>query len=145
VTAPEVRTARPGEVEALLLLREEVFCAEQGVPVAEERDALDATALHLVAVGPAGDVVGTCRLVAREGGEWSLGRMAVRREWRGRGVGRLLVREAERQARAGGARTVALGAQMHAVRFYSGLGYRSRGGVYPDAGIPHVRMARPLD
>jgi predicted GNAT family N-acyltransferase len=88
--------------------------------------------------------VGTCRLLAGAGGEWTLGRMAVRRGRRGAGVGRALSREAERRARAAGARRLRLSAQMHAVRFYSGLGYRTSGGVYDDAGIPHVTMARAL-
>lgn len=138
----EVREALPAELEPLLLLREEVFCAEQGVPLDEERDAHDATALHLVAL-VAGDLVGTCRLLAGDG-LWKLGRMAVRRSARGTGVGLALLAEAERQAVARGARRMGFTAQTHAIAFYRRGGYRTLGGVFDDAGIPHVWMERPL-
>ncbi|MFN8122811.1 MAG: GNAT family N-acetyltransferase [Thermoleophilia bacterium] len=138
----EVREARPAEMEPLLLLREEVFCAEQGVPLDEERDAYDATALHLVALA-SGELVGTCRLLAGDG-LWKLGRMAVRRAARGTGVGMALLAEAERCALARGARRLGFTAQTHAIGFYRRGGYRTLGGVFDDAGIPHVWMERPL-
>ncbi|MCC6830697.1 MAG: GNAT family N-acetyltransferase [Thermoleophilia bacterium] len=129
-------------MEPLLLLREEVFCAEQGVPLDEERDAHDATALHLVAFA-GGDLVGTCRLLAGDG-LWKLGRMAVRRSARGTGVGLALLAEAERQALARGARRLGFTAQTQAIGFYRRGGYRTLGGIFDDAGIPHVWMERPL-
>jgi predicted GNAT family N-acyltransferase len=138
-----VREAAPGELEPLLLLREEVFCSEQGVPLEEERDAHDASALHLVAVA-GGDLVGTCRLIAGDDGLWKLGRMAVRRAARGTGVGMALLAEAERAAAARGARRLGFTAQTHAIGFYRRGGYRTLGGVFDDAGIPHVWMERPL-
>jgi len=138
----EVREALPAELEPLLLLREEVFCAEQGVPVDEERDAHDATAVHLVALA-SGNLVGTCRLLAGDG-LWKLGRMAVRRSARGTGVGLALLEEAERLALARGARRMGFTAQTHAIGFYRRGGYRTLGGIFDDAGIPHVWMERPL-
>ena len=64
----EVRPARdPAEVHAALALRYEVFCVEQGVSLAEERDGLDDQALHLVVVDD-GEVVGTCRLLPERSG-----------------------------------------------------------------------------
>lgn len=137
-----VREAAPDELEPLLLLREEVFCAEQGVPLDEERDAYDAVAVHLVAFAGA-ELVGTCRLVAGDA-LWKLGRMAVRRAARGTGVGMALLVEAERVAAARGARRLGFTAQMHAIGFYRRGGYRTLGGVFDDAGIPHVWMERPL-
>ena len=142
MTAVEVRPAREDEMEPLLLLREEVFCAEQGVPVEEERDAHDAAALHLVALTE-GALVGTCRLL-RGDGTWKLGRMAVRRGARGTGVGMAMLLEAERQAVSRGARRLGFSAQTHAIGFYRRAGYRTRGGLFDDAGIPHVWMERPL-
>ena len=122
-----------------MALRLEVFCGEQGVPVALERDEHDATALHLVALDPAGGVVGTCRLL--DGGEeWRLGRMAVARPARGRGVGRAMLAAAHDQARARGGRAVVLHAQTHAIPFYAAAGYVARGPEFMDAGIPHREM-----
>lgn len=137
-----VRQAAPHEMEPLLVLREEVFCAEQGVPVEEERDALDATAIHLIAERD-GVLVGTCRLLPGDP-RWKLGRMAVRRPARGLGVGLALLHHAERHALAHGAQRMAFTAQMQAIGFYARAGYRTLGGVFDDAGIPHVWMERHL-
>jgi len=138
----EVRRAAPAEWEALLAVRHEVFVHEQGVPAEEEVDDLDGVAVHLIALAD-GEVAGTCRILGG-GGQWKVGRMAVRRPFRGLGVGRALMRGAEADVAAHGGGTVRLSAQMHAVGFYSGLGYRSLGGVFPDAGIPHVWMHREI-
>jgi predicted GNAT family N-acyltransferase len=137
-----VRVAAPGEHAALLRLRHEVFCVEQGVPVELERDALDAVAIHLVAVH--GDrVIGTCRLVPG-GDSWTLGRMAVRADRRAGGVGRDLLAHAHTLARDWGAQRVTLSAQVPVQGFYGRQGYISEGDVFMDAGIPHIRMRREL-
>ncbi len=139
----EVRPARgEDEVRAALDLRRAVFVEEQGVPLAQELDAHDATALHLVAVED-GCVVGTCRLVA--GGETvKLGRMAVARGARGRGIAARLLAEADARALELGARRVALGAQLTALRVYERAGYVARGERFLDAGIEHVMMEKRL-
>ena len=133
-----VRRARTEDVPALMALRYEVFCVEQGVPTELERDERDARALHLVAEDR-GEVVGTCRLIPGEG-SWTLGRMAVRADRRGTGIGRRLVELAHAEAREGGARRMTLAAQVPVQGFYAGRGYISRGEIFMDAGIPHIRM-----
>lgn len=140
----EVRPARDEkEVVAALDLRHEVFCVEQGVTLAEERDGRDAEALHLVAVED-GVVIGTCRLLV-EGATVKLGRMAVSRSRRGLGLARALLRAADGEARALGAERIVLGAQLTAQALYERAGYESYGEVFLDAGIEHVMMGRALD
>ena len=126
----------------LLALRHEVFCVEQGVPVALERDRRDAGAIHLVAVsGPR--VVGTCRLLADEE-TWRLGRMAVARDWRGQGVGEAIMGRAHTEAARGGARRMVLAAQVPVQGFYARLGYVARGVPFEEAGIAHIVMSREI-
>jgi predicted GNAT family N-acyltransferase len=140
----EVRPARDaGEVRAALALRHEVFVVEQGVPLEEEYDRHDETALHLVALD-AGRVVATCRLVAA-GDTAKLGRMAVAAAARGRGIASALLAEAEARARAAGARRIALAAQTTVVALYERAGYSAYGEPFADAGIEHVMMEKPLD
>jgi predicted GNAT family N-acyltransferase len=129
-------------VRAALALRNEVFVGEQGVPLDEEVDERDAGALHLVAVRD-GSVVGTCRLVAA-GDTVRLGRMAVAREARGRGVAAMLLAEADARALGLGARRMALGAQTAATGLYERAGYRASGERFLDAGIEHVMMEKRL-
>ena len=139
----EVRPARdPTEVAAALDLRHEVFCVEQGVTLAEERDGRDGAAQHLVAVED-GVVIGTCWLLV-EGTTVKLGRMAVARSRRGLGLARALLREADARARALGAEWIVLGAQLSAQAVYERAGYEAYGDVILDAGIEHVMMARSL-
>jgi predicted GNAT family N-acyltransferase len=141
--AVEVRPARGrDEVRAALRLRHKVFVEEQGVPRAEELDAHDATALHLVALNQ-GRVVGTCRLLA-SGETVKLGRMAVARGARGRGVAARLLAEADVRALELGARRMALGAQLTARRVYERAGYVAYGDHFVEAGIEHVMMEKRL-
>ena len=138
-----VRLAREAaEVEAALDLRERVFCGEQGVDFEAERDGRDGDALHVVAVDDDG-VVGTCRIVI-DGQVARLGRMAVEREARGRGIGAALLREAEAQARAGGARFIRLHAQDAAEPLYARAGFEPYGERFVEEGIPHVAMEKAI-
>ncbi|GGS96918.1 GNAT family N-acetyltransferase [Streptomyces chromofuscus] len=139
--------------EACFAVRKEVFVAEQGVPEDVEYDGYDAGALHVLAVREDGVPLGTGRLLygaevaGKTGGDpsvGSLGRLAVTREARGLGVGGALVRAIEDAARARGLAAVDLHAQTHALGFYERLGYAAYGPEFPDAGIPHQAMRRPL-
>lgn len=112
-----------------------VFIEEQGVPEAEEWDALDATA----------QVVGTARLLEIGNGWFKIGRVAVLPEARGRGGGVLLMATARDQARQRGAKAVALDAELPVIPFYERLGFLVEGELFMDAGIPHRRMTRRLE
>jgi len=139
----DVRPARDqAEVDAALALRYDVFCIEQGVSLEDERDGRDDEALHLVAVD-GGVVVATCRLLS-EGPEVKLGRMAVAPSHRGRRLAAALLVEADTRARELGAQRIVLAAQLSAQAVYERAGYAPYGDVFPDAGIEHVMMGKPL-
>ena len=131
------------DFEACLKLRFEVFVDEQGVPVEEERDALDDTATHLLALQD-GTPVGTARIVF-QGETAKIGRVCVVKSARGTGLGAKLIEAcvnvARNQARITRAK---LGAQTHAIGFYEKLGFEVYGPVYLDAGIDHRDMVKPL-
>ena len=84
----EVATANYGaDLPALRAVRETVFVVEQGVPADIELDALDPACTHVLARDAGGAPIGTGRLAP----DGRIGRMAVLRDWRGRGVGRALL------------------------------------------------------
>src|SRR5688500_5677320 len=142
--ADEIRPARTRrERQAALALRRRVFCDEQGVALALERDGRDDEALHVIALRE-GAVVGTCRLVF-DGGTAKLGRMAVEPAQRGGGLGAAILAQAVAQARAAGAQRVALHAQARAVGLYERAGFAAQGARFSEAGIEHVRMDLRLD
>ena len=140
-----VRRARDArERDAAMALRREVFVEEQGVPPEEEIDPADARALHLVAVDDDGTVVGTCRLIDAGDGVMRVGRLCVRAGARRRGVAVALLGQVEREARAAGARTLAMHAQTHALPLYESLGYEPRGERFDEVGIEHLAMEKRL-
>ncbi|MFD3541674.1 GNAT family N-acetyltransferase [Streptomyces sp. NPDC058662] len=155
MTPPQVaiRVATSEEdLRACFAVRTAVFVVEQSVPESVEYDAYDADAVHVLAVAPDGEPLGTGRLLhgaaalGKTGSEGvgSLGRLAVARSARGLGVGVALVRAIEAEAARLGLAAVDLGAQTHALGFYERLGYVAYGPEFEDAGIPHRAMRRPL-
>ena len=139
---PPARRARPDEIEQVMALRHAVFCEEQGVPAALERDAEDAAAQHVVALD-GGRVVGTCRLIG-DGRTVRLGRMAVARSHRGQGLGAALLDAAHWIAAESGAAEVAIHAQLSALGFWERAGYVAEGPEFEEAGFAHVAMRRAL-
>lgn len=136
------RVSTQEELDGALALRYEVFCLEQGVPVAEERDGRDADGLHLIAVEN-GTLLGTCRLVF-VGGTVQFSRLAVARSARRRGIATALLRQADAETRARGATRLVLHAQTYARALYEGNGYSPRGREFTEAGIEHVAMEKVL-
>lgn len=139
-----VELATPADRVALLALRHRVFVEEQGVPVELEQDELDEEAVHAVARGSDGRVLGTGRLVVGPGGLARIGRMAVAGEARGRGVGAAILAVLEAAAAGASCHHVALHAQVQAIGFYRRAGYEEEGDAFDDAGILHVAMSKPL-
>ncbi|WP_202882243.1 GNAT family N-acetyltransferase [Candidatus Manganitrophus noduliformans] len=141
---PTVRIAEKQEdFFRLIRLREEVFVIEQGVPLEIELDDADDRAIHFVAI-LGGEVIGTARLVVkgktgqRKSGK--IGRMAVRKDWRGKGVGTALIdfikKTFGKKKRVG----LYLHAQESALSFYEALGFTAEGERFYEAGIPHRKM-----
>jgi len=118
------------------LIRFEVFVQEQNVPAELEMDNMDAVCLHAVAYDEAGTPVGTGRLLP----DGHIGRMAVRKPGRGKGIGGELLRALMAQARARGDKAVVLSAQTHAAPFYERHGFSIDGEEFFEAGIPHINM-----
>ncbi|HXF92554.1 MAG TPA: GNAT family N-acetyltransferase [Nitrospiraceae bacterium] len=129
------------ELESIIRgIRELVFVREQGVPEELEWDGLDPACLHILARNDSGIAIGTARLQP----EGKIGRMAVLKEWRGRGVGRAMLRALLKVASERGLTKVELAAQTQAIGFYEREGFRAIGEVFLDAGIPHRRMVLDL-
>ena len=138
-----VAVAGDPDRDALHALRHDVFVVGQGVPAEIEVDERDATAVHAVARLD-GQVVGTGRLIVRDDGTASIGRMAVAESTRGAGVGAAVLRCLEDRAVELGLTGVELHAQRQAVGFYERAGYTATSGVYLEAGLEHVDMRKPL-
>ena len=116
-------------------IRFAVFVEEQGVPREIELDDMDERCEHAVAF-EGSTAVATGRLLP----DGHIGRMAVLKAYRARGVGGAILQALIGEARRRGMREVVLSAQTHALGFYRKHGFAPQGAIYTEAGIPHQEM-----
>lgn len=121
-------------------VREEVFVIEQRVAREEEWDELDALSQHVLARDGDGTPIGTGRLTPQR----RIGRMAVRKSWRGKQVGAGILRTLIERARELGYTEIELHAQINAVGFYEIFGFASYGEEFVEANIRHRHMRLAL-
>lgn len=132
------RISIPEELKKAFAIRLKVFVREQGVPREIELDAEDAKAAHFLATLD-GRAVGTARVVLK-GSQAKIGRMAVLKSYRGRGVGKKLLLQSMGLCRSRRAKTIFLHAQVEVSEFYRKMGFRPVGRVFSEAGILHRKM-----
>ena len=118
-----------------------VFMDEQGFT--EEFDALDEICTHLVMFDR--DIpVATCRTWLAEDG-WHVGRLAVIKGYRGRGLGQEMLEHVEQYVRAKNGVSLSLHAQCRAETFYRKCGYLPYGDVDYDEGVEHIHMQKRFE
>ena len=127
------------------VVRTAVFVVEQSIPIELEWDEWDATSLHAVAVNPAGEPIGTGRLLPASFDSGSpatghIGRMAVIASARRHGVGSAILQELMQAAPKQGFTSVVLHAQSYVAPFYAHHGFVIEGDEFVDAGIVHRIM-----
>ena len=125
-------------LEKAYTIRTRVFVREQGVPEEIEMDRDDKGAFHFLAFA-AGKAVGTARVVMHRGTA-KIGRMAVLKSYRGRGIGTKLLKRAIVMAKKQDAQKIYLHAQVTVIGFYEAMAFRCVGPVFKEAGIPHRKM-----
>ncbi|MGG5341465.1 GNAT family N-acetyltransferase [Enterococcus sp. AZ192] len=125
-------------------IRHQVFMLEQGVPSEIEIDKYEAMCIHFVLYGDDNKPIATCRLLPLENDRIKLQRMAVRKEYRGKEYGRIIVEKAEEFAKEQGYKVITLGAQITALGFYERMGYVKEGEMFLDANIEHYQMNKTL-
>ncbi|MDT3425699.1 putative GNAT family N-acyltransferase [Paenibacillus forsythiae] len=147
MAAEIVRVTTEEQLQQGLDIRKKVFVEEQKVPVEEEIDPFDKIgpdAYHMLLIDD-GVPVATGRLTYYREGTAKMQRIAVLKEYRVKGYGRVLLLALEELARELGLETSILDGQCQAEDFYRKLGYEviSEKPFY-DAGILHVRMQKKL-
>ena len=121
---------RPWEFRDAAALRRRVFCDEQGIFAGDDRDAIDAQAIPIVAVSTlavaAGDVVGTVRIHEPEPGHWMGSRLAVAADHRRIGaLGAALIQVAVSSAHARGCRRFTAHVQSQNAAMFAKLHWRT--------------------
>lgn len=127
----------------VVFIRTEVFVKEQEFE--EEFDGIDSECTFFVMYD--GDKpVATCRyFVCEDDSEgYHIGRIAVMKEYRDKGLGSEIVRAAENEIKKIGGKYATLGAQMRAKGFYEKIGYTAYGEEYYEEYCLHINMKKDL-
>lgn len=136
-----LRIARtPADLLKCHVVRGIVFVEEQGVPYDLEIDEHEGAALHVLWEED-GEPVATGRVRFLD--DWAkLERIAVRKAWRGRGLGERIVERLVELARERGDHRFKLHAQAHLRPYYERLGFAVQGELFQEADIDHYLMIR---
>lgn len=120
-------------------IRFAIFMAEKDA-TGVELDELDKDCVHVIAYDDGGKAIGTARLMP----DGQIGRMAVVKDWRRRGVGGVLLEGLVNEARKRGLAEVRLSAPVQALEFYRSQGFVPDGKIQPAGGGLQQPMKKPL-
>ncbi|MGN1420953.1 MAG: GNAT family N-acetyltransferase [Eubacterium sp.] len=123
-------------------IRVSVFTAEQGADADTEFDSYDEKGKGTLyaLLYDRENAAATSRLALTEKG-FKIGRIAVLKQYRGKGYGDKIVRAVVEKAFEKGAQTVLVDAQNYAVPFYEKFGFKAIGSQIIDRGLPHMPMS----
>ncbi len=131
------------ELYRILMTRVAVFVVEQACPYPEV-DGRDQDSLHLW-LEVDGEIAAYCRIISPENvdGHYTIGRVLVTEDHRGKGYARAMMTEAvrvlEEEWKVG---RIFLHGQEHLRHFYGSFGFEEISDVYLEDGIPHVDMIK---
>ena len=121
-------------------IREIVFVNEQ--QFINEFDDIDKIAFHVVAYE--NDKPAACARFFKEDEQYIIGRIAVIKELRGKGLGADIVDFCEKEIIKLGGKSTSLSAQVRAMEFYKKIGYSPIGEQYMEEHVPHIKMTKKL-
>ncbi|MBA3757234.1 MAG: GNAT family N-acetyltransferase [Nitrosomonas sp.] len=124
------------EASVLRIIRTAVFIHEQQIPEDLEWDEFDVISMHVLALSSDEQPIGTARLLP----DGHIGRMAVLKEWRGKGLGSAMLLRILDELRSRRTQKAILNAQTTAIKFYEKFGFQVTGKEFMEAEIPHVKM-----
>lgn len=126
-------------------IRSDVFLVEQQIDPKLEFDEIDFTTTHYL-ISLFDIPIGTLRVIIDEPDHYHLGRVAILKEYRGKGYGRKLLSYVEKKlSQIHTPLSIEITAQVQALAFYRRLGYQEYGEVFIEAGIPHMNMNKRID
>jgi predicted GNAT family N-acyltransferase len=135
-----VDNSDPDQVASVQAIRFTVFVEEQNCDPQLEMEEIDKTCQHWLAIDE-GRRVGTARCIPYKDGTCKIGRVAVLKQHRGRGIGALLMQAILQFAQEAGYTAAILHAQCDKEAFYNRVGFTTTDAtVFYEDNIPHVRM-----
>ncbi|MBO5238663.1 MAG: GNAT family N-acetyltransferase [Lachnospiraceae bacterium] len=124
------------------MIREEVFVKEQ--KFCDEFDDIDNEACCMT-VYEEELPIACCRFFkGHEQDEYVLGRLAILKSYRGKGLGEEIIRQVEKIVMEMGGKKLSLSAQVRAKGFYEKQGFQEQGNIYYEEYCKHIHMVKKL-
>ena len=122
-------------------IRTDVFVIEQKCPPGWEPDELDKKSIHFGVIADH-KLVATVRLRKESKNTIKIERMAVKKEYRGKGIGLGLIKYVLNQILKKGHKKIWMQVQLHTQKMYERAGFKTTSKPYDlwNLGIPHVDM-----
>ena len=130
------------EFNKTIKIRETVFIEEQSVPKEIEIDELDKKAEHFI-VYLKNKPIG-CARIRKINNYAKLERIAILKEFRGKGFGRDLTNFLINYCKKIGLNEIHLHSQIYVSNFYKKLGFKSIGKKFLEADIEHIEMIKKI-
>lgn len=135
----------PNHIEAYFLLRQQIFCQEQGIFSTSDRDEHDSIAYPIVAINRDSKVVGVVRIYEPQPRLWYGGRLGTHPDYRrGWKIGKGLIEKAVTTANTWGCDRFLATVQLPNVRFFQRLHWNSIEEI-SICGRPHHLMEADLN
>lgn len=129
----------------LVELRYKILLEPLGLKFLDSFRAKEANYLHIGCIEQLDDkLVGGLILAPLDNEKIRLMQVAVDTVYRGEGVGRELVKYAEKRAKEAGYSLIVMHAMLSVVGFYEKLGYHAEGDIFDEQGITFLKMVKDL-
>ena len=129
----------------LVELRYKILLEPLGLKFLDSFRAKEANYLHIGCIEQLDDkLVGGLILAPLDNENIRLMQVAVDTVYRGEGVGRELVKYAEKRAKEAGYSQIVMHAMLSVVGFYEKLGYHAEGDIFDEQGITFLKMVKDL-
>ncbi len=126
----------------LLYLRTEIFVVEQDCPY-QEVDEKDRLSYHLFGRNENGTIIAVSRVLPKgvSYDEISIGRVAIKKEARGKGIAdQMMIETFKFIENQYGKEAIRISAQEYLLNYYGKHGFKQVGAMYLEDDIPHIEM-----
>ncbi len=126
----------------IIHLRTAIFVVEQDCPY-QEVDEKDRQSYHLYGRSEDGEIIAVTRILPPgvSYNEFSVGRVALKKEYRGKGIADELMKETFKFIESEfGKQAIRISAQEYLLNYYNKHGFKQVGEMYLEDDIPHIEM-----
>lgn len=131
--------------DELVQLRYKILLEPLGLKFLDMHRNKEANYLHIGCIEQLDDkLVGSLILAPIDNETIRLMQVAVETRYQGEGIGRELVKYAEKRAKEAGFSKIIMHAMLSVVNFYEKMGYTQEGEIFEEGGITFAKMVKDL-